>query len=291
MNGRAAESVNTLNGALAYMRVTIDNSLESNEDLRESIKRASKEIAEAAPEAVKFATALASVLANVLKLLAALPDGTAEVLTYGLIGKMLFGTKGAVLIGGGAYLLQSLTQSVEGFKRAMSGDISFWDYMWSNREQLEAYLDKADVERLKKEQDQAREMRRITAEYYQSIRDNNKDYVHASTALERIRAEAAKSIEDDLAAFRAVKWEDFTRQAEAALKKAQDDEKKYSDQVKRLQEERSRVSMTAQERVRSMLRSTMSDYDAYIDRQKEAQESLNKARLALQGGDAGLAET
>lgn len=291
MNGRAAESVNTLNGALAYMRATIDNSLESNEDLRESIKRASKEIAEAAPEAVKFATALASVLANVLKLLAALPDGTAEVLTYGLIGKMLFGTKGAVLIGGGAYLLQSLTQSVEGFKRAMSGDISFWDYMWSNREQLEAYLDKADVERLKKEQDQAREMRRITAEYYQSIRDNNKDYVHASTALERIRAEAVKSIEDDLAAFRAVKWEEFSRQAEAALKKAQDEEKKYSDQVKRLQEERSRVSMTAQERVRSMLRSTMSDYDAYIDRQKEAQESLNKARLALQGGDAGLAET
>lgn len=218
-----------------------------------------------------------------------LPDGTTGAMGAGIIGNMLFGPKGAVVIGGGTYLLQSLAQSVEGFKRAWSGDISFFDYMFANRQELEAYLDQADAERLAKEQAKIAQMEGLDDQRTKNLMAKYKGYIDAEASAERAYADTVKGIQDGLADFRAVKWDEFVKAAEAALKKAEGEEKKYSDQVKKLQDQRAQASLTTEEKVRALLRTTMSDYDAYQDKLKQANESLAKARLAMSGGDGELA--
>lgn len=242
----------------------------------------------------KLVTALQTLTSSIkglISLWSSMPDGTSGAVGMGILGNMLFGAKGAAVIGGGTYLIQSLAQSVEGFKRSMSGDISFWDYMWANRQELEAQLDQADAERLAKEQAKITQMEALDAQRTANLKAQYSGYAAQQAAVEAETAAKIKTIQTDVAEFRKIKWDEITKNIKAKLKEAETEEKKYSDQVKKMQEERAQASLSTQEKVRALLRTQMSDYNAYRDRVNEANESLQRAQSALRTGDGVAAET
>lgn len=202
---------------------------------------------------------------------------------------MAAGAGAGAVIGGSISLIQALAQSFEGLKRAASGDVSFWDVMWTNRQELEALLDQADAERLAKEQAKIAQMEGLDTQRTQNLMAKYKGYIDGQAAAEAATAGQIKAIQSDLADFRAVKWDEITKNITGKLKELESEEKKYSDQVKRLQDQRAQASLSTEEKVRAMLRTTMTDYEAYQDKLKQANESLAKARLALTGGDGELA--
>lgn len=277
-------------GVFDYMKDRLSELLSTLTTMTQdgSLKELAQDIGDKLVSALQTLT---SSIKGLISLWSSMPDGTSGAVGMGILGNMLFGAKGAAVIGGGTYLIQSLSQSVEGFKRVISGDINFWDYMWSNRQELESHLDQADAQRLAKEQAKLAQMDSLDSQRTANIIAKYSSYTTQQEAAEREGAEKIKAIQSDLANFRAVKWDEITKNIKAKLKEAETEEQKYSDKVKALQEERAQASLSTQEKVRSLLRTQMSDYDAYQDKLKEANESLRRAQLALSGGDGALAET
>jgi len=275
-------------GVFDYMKARLSDVLSTLTQMTQdgSLKELAQDIGGKLVQALQGLTAS---LKGLVSLWSSLPDGASAAVGAGILGNMLFGAKGAAVIGGGTYLIQSLSQSVEGFKRAMSGDISFFDYMFANRQELETYLDQADADRLAKEQSKISQMESLDTQRTQNLMAKYKTYIDGQAAAEAATAEQVKSIQSGLAEFRAVKWDEITKNIKGKLKELETEEKKYSDQVKKLQDERAAASLSTEEKVRSLLRTTMSDYDAYQDKLKQANDSLAKARLALTGGDGELA--
>lgn len=304
MNGRAAGSINTLNGSLAFMKATIDNTLESNGDLKESIKDMSKELASAAPSIVSYAENLTSLLATLVKIIDILPDGTGGAVVTGLITTALFGATGKIFTGmvaalglvpaqigaivGGYVLLENqiakLAQHQEGTPQwlidadnKINGYLSFLNS--GNAADVQAGLAQA-AERQRQEQVMLQEQVAAQKEAQAQI-----------VEAERAAAEARAGVDSELLALRKTNWDELLKKAKETLKEAEADEKRYSEQVKALQEERAQASLSTQEKVRALLRTQMTDYDAYQDKLREANESLNQAKLAASGGQGELAET
>jgi phage tail tape-measure protein len=244
---------------------------------------------------------LGSAITNLKRVYDTIPDGLGLMIfgaAWGAMSGARGGVAGAVagaqagaVIGGTISLVNALSQSFEGLKRAASGEIGIWDYITSNRQELERILDEADAERVAKEEAKNAQIEALDAEKNKNLLAQYRTYIDAATSAETASRDARKAIEDDLAAYRAVKWDEVIKVIKSKLKEAEAEEKKYSDMVKALQEERDQAGLSTQEKVRAMLRTQMSDYDAYQDKLREANESANKAKLALSGGDGELAES
>jgi len=127
-------------------------------------------------------------------------------------------------------------------------------------------------------------------EYFTERMTLEKEAAEKSNAIEEGRAEKVKAINAELAEVRAQNLESFLEKAKSTLKEAEAAEKQYAEQVKKYQELRAQAQLSTQEKVRALLRTQMSDFDAYKDKQREAEESLAKARTALAGGDAEAGE-
>jgi hypothetical protein len=76
----------------------------------------------------------------------------------------LLPSSGGAVIGGTISLVNALAQSFEGLKRAASGEIGLWDYITSNRQELERILDEADAERIAKEEAKNAQIEALDAE-------------------------------------------------------------------------------------------------------------------------------
>ena len=218
-----------------------------------------------------------------------IPDGLGLMVfgaAWGSRGGLAGAGAGAVL-GGSISLIGALKQSLEGLKQSMAGEISFSDYLWADRQELETLLDQADESRKAKNtqvfQEDAQRIKALAASFKQASGEN--------VTAENDSAAKIKSINDELASYRSVKWDEIVKTIQSKLKEAEAAEKKYSEEVERLQDERAKVGMTAQEKIRSMLRSTMTEAQAYQDEVTEANESLRKAQLAMRGGDMDLSQT
>jgi len=127
-------------------------------------------------------------------------------------------------------------------------------------------------------------------EYFTERMTLEKEAAEKSNAIEEERAEKVKAINAELAEVRAQNLESFLEKAKSTLKEAEAAEKQYAEQVKKYQEMRAQAQLSTQEKIRALLRTQMSDFDAYKDKQREAEESLAKARTALAGGDAEAGE-
>lgn len=304
MNGRAAGSINTLNGAMAYMKATIDNALESNDDLKESIKDMSKEIAEAAPEIVSFAKGLTSLLASVVAIVDAVPEGTGSVLAVGLLTKWLFGAATKVfpsLVAGLALVPAQIAAIAVAygtiqnkFAQYAQGKEGTPQWLKDAGDEARGYLsflnsgNAADVQAGLA---QAAERQRAEKALLEEQIASQKAAQSELTDTEREAAAQRAAIDKELLDLRKTNWDELLKKTKASLKEAEDEEKKYAEKVKALQEERAQASLTTQEKVRSLLRTQMTDYDAYQDKLKEANEAMQKAQLALKGGDGELAES
>lgn len=179
------------------------------------------------------------------------------------------------------HVVSEASRQLDIFKRAIaSDDISLWDKMFAGTDELSAKMDEQNARVIQKD----KERLAVLAQTY-------KEYGSQKVVAESETATQIKTIQDELAAFHAIKWDEITANIKAKLKEAEAEEQKYSDKVKALQEQRAQASLSTQERVRAMLRTQMSDYDAYQDKLREANESLRKAQLAMRGGDGELAQT
>lgn len=128
-------------------------------------------------------------------------------------------------------------------------------------------------------------------EYFTERMTLEKQAAEASNAIEDERAAKVKAINADLAEARSQNLESFLDKAKSTLKEAEAAEKQYAEQVKKYQEMADQARLSTQEKVRALLRTQMSDFDQYRDKQREAEESLAKAREALSGGDAAGGES
>lgn len=229
-------------------------------------------------------------LKGLIDLWNSLPSGTSSAASMGILGNLLFGPKGAAIIGGGTYLLQSLTQSVEGFKRSMSGDVNFWEYMFSDRMELEGLLDKADQERLEKQRALHAQMDALDAERTKNLEASYKSAHSAGTAAEQEYASKVRSIQTEVTLFRDQEWDKIEKDIKAHIADLIAEEEKYAKRVEVLDEKRRLANSSTEEKIRAMMRGTMTEQQAYQDKQAEANESLAKARQALISGDGGQAE-
>lgn len=118
-----------------------------------------------------------------------------------------------------------------------------------------------------------------------------KEAADKSVALEEERASRIKVINSELAELRAQNLDSFLEKAKSTLKEAEAAEKRYAEEVKKYQEMADQARLSTQEKVRALLRTQMSDFDQYRDKQREAEESLSKAREAMAGGDAEAGES
>ena len=244
---------------------------------------------------------LGAAIANLKRVYDTIPEGLGLMIfgaswgamagARGGVGGAFAGAQAGAVIGGTISTINALAQSFEGLKKAASGEIGIWDYITSNKQELEALIDASDAERVAKEQAKADQIEAIDAQKNANLLARYSGYIEKQNSIEAASAAAKKVIEEDLATFRAVKWDEVLDVIKSKLKEAETAEKKYAEQVQRLQEERARVGMTAQEKVRAMMRTTMTESQAYDDRMKEANESMNKAKLALSGGNAELSQT
>lgn len=282
LKGRLSEILSTLT------RMTRDGSLKAMaQDIGEGITGALDK--------------LGAAIANLKRVYDTIPEGLGLMIfgaswgamagARGGVGGAVAGAQAGAVIGGTISTINALAQSFEGLKKAASGEIGIWDYLTSNKQELEALIDASDAERLAKEQAKADQIESIDEQKNINLLARYSGYIEKQNSIEAASAAARKVIEEDLATFRAVKWDEVLDVIKSKLKEAETEEKKYSDKVKSLQDERSNASRTTEEKVRGLLRSTMTDYDAYRDKLKEASESTNKAKLAISGGDGELAET
>lgn len=303
MHGRAAGSISTMNGALAYMKATIDNTLESNEDLSTSIKEMSREIADAAPDVVSFARSLTSVLASIVQIMAALPDGTGSVLATGLITKWLFGaaTKVFPSLVAGLALVPAQVAAIAVSYGLLQNQISKWaqnqegtpQWLVDADKNVRGYLDvlnsgnAADVQAGLAQAMERQRLEKIALE--KQIADE-RAAKEAMTESERVYADQVRAIQSELSKFRDTEWDKIEKDIKAHIKDLISEEERYADRVKTLDEKRRMANLSTEEKIRSMLRGTMTEHQAYIDKQAEANESLSKARQALIAGDGGGAE-
>lgn len=102
-----------------------------------------------------------------------------------------------------------------------------------------------------------------------------------SGASEQQQAELSKEIANDVKNARTKALEDYQGKLRSALLQALGDEKRYAEDVKRLQQELSLARMSYEDKVREIKRRGMTEDQQYYDRQKQTIETLKKAQDAL----------
>jgi len=65
---------------------------------------------------------------------------------------------------------------------------------------------------------------------------------------------------------------------------------RHLDAVRQIEDQKRQLSMSAEEKIRALRQSTMTEYQAYQDRLRQVDELTSKARQALAAGDSQLAE-
>lgn len=108
----------------------------------------------------------------------------------------------------------------------------------------------------------------------------------------RDATETKKSIDDELASLQKMNLNEVLKRAQAAYKDAEVAAEKYAQKVIELEKAKELAQMTTQERVRSLLRTQMSEQAAYNDSLKEAQETMARAKqYAAKGDEDSLKES
>ena len=107
------------------------------------------------------------------------------------------------------------------------------------------------------------------------------EILRRSGASEKQQAELSKQIAIELKNARITALENYRGKIGETLLQAIGKERAYADQVKAFQRERVNLQASTEEMIRGLRRQTMTDEQAWLDRRKEAYESLRKAQSAL----------
>jgi hypothetical protein len=302
-SGRAAGTINTMDGALQYMLTTIDNTIESNGDLKESIKDMAKTLGDAAPDIAAMAASMVDLLASVSSFAASVPDGTSKAVATGLIVKWLLGavpeetlamlrlTAGQIAAIAAAYAFlehqatkygQVTEDSWDWVKNVNAGVRELFETIGlSNRASVEAGLRRAVQSKKIYEQD---------AQRIKALASSQQSALTSITTAEAAAYQKRAAISNRLAELKDANWDEIEKSVKNHLKDMLREEERYAERVQALDERRKLAQLSGEEKIRAMLRTTMSDYDQYVDKQDEANESLQKAYAALSSGDGEQAQ-
>ena len=239
---------------------------------------------------VQALNSLTTSLKGLVSLWSSLPDGTSSAVGAGILGNMLFGPRArrssAAARTCSSPFRSPLTGSSVPFLATYLSGIT----CGANRQELEQHLDDADAERMAKEQAKIAQMESLDDQRTQNLKAKYKAYIDGQAAAEAATAEQIKSIQSGLADFKAVKWDEITKNIKSKLKDLATEEKKILGPGQE-------AAGPACCRVRSRQKKRSGPCCAprcpimtpYQDKLKQANDSLARARLALTGGDGELA--
>lgn len=299
MQGRAAGSISTLNGAMSFMKATIDNTLESNGDLRESMRGLAKDLADAAPKIVSATRGIVGLVNSLVALMGALPSGAGDALAAGFLTKWLFGAATSIFpslvatlgivpgqVGAivGAYVLAM--EKISQYAQNQQGTPQWLVDADQKIKALLSTLNSGNAESVRAglEEGRARiEQTRVALEQERAIRDTARGQ---DIAAERDSSRLKADMVTELASLRFKKWDEVLAKAKSSLKEAVDEERAAAEQIRAIQQQMTDATRSTDALVRETLRSTMSQGQQYQDKLAEAKQTMTAAAAALASGDA-----
>jgi len=319
LQGKAANAVNTYDGALKLIRSTITDAVTTNGDLVAAMGQVAVVLRDNAAGIGSFIGSMASGAATVVEFVVANREVLATVVKYAVlfggavavIGRLIATAQGlnaafTVLAGSGIvpWLRAveagsvSATAGVAGLKVGFIGlagaaaaflaAYKLGEWMTMGQELREIAAAQGELERsTKKVNAEFKKISQSTGETITSmedldraVKDGRIHYDDLTGAWIKGAKEQQQATSQTAATMQRVTGE--------ALKEMQTQYKAYADQVKTLQEEITSRQQSLSSELREMSRSSMSDVEAWQDRKREAGEYYAAAQLAAQQGKAAL---
>lgn len=319
LQGKAAGSINTYDGALKLIRKTVTDSITTNEDLIAALARIAQVLRENSTEIGVFVSSMASGAGRVIEFVAANREVILTVGKYSVIfgtavtviGKLIATTQGlnaafTILTGTGIVpWLRSVeagsiaaTIGVTGLKIGFVGLMGAAAAFYAAYNAGEWLTMRSEMQGIAQAQAElARNTKLITAEF-RKISQATGETITSMKELDKAVADGRIHYDELTGTWKkgSKEQQDSTKQTAAtmkqvtgeALKAMQEQYKAYADQVKSLQEEITNRQKSLTAELREMGRAGMSDIDAWKDRKKEAGEYFAAAQVAIQQGKAAL---
>lgn len=319
LQGKAAASVHTYDGALKLIKKTVSDSITSNEDLLDALKQVATVLNDNAAGIGSFVASLASGAARIIEFVAKNRELLLVIGEYGLkfglaamaIGKLVSVAKGlnaafAVLTGSSIIpWLRSVetasmatTTAVTGLKVGfvgLLGAVAAYFAAYKVGEWLTMHKELEGIAKAQGELERA--TKKVNAEF-KNISQSTGVTITSMQELDQAVKEGRIHYDELTGAWvkGAKEQQQATTQTAATMQKVTGDalkamQKQYQDyaaEVKRLQDEISGREQSLAAELREMNRTGMSDADAWQDRKKEAGEYFAAAQLAAQQGRAAL---
>ena len=111
--------------------------------------------------------------------------------------------------------------------------------------------------------------------------DQKMEIIRQAGGTDKQQAELAKKVAEDLKNFRLKTLDDWLAKLQSSYVQALSEEKRYAEEVKRLKDARKTAEMETADMVRELARRTMSEEQAYLDKRKQAMETLAQAESML----------
>lgn len=327
LQGKAAESIHTYDGALKLIRKTVSDSITSNQDLVDALKQVATVLNDNAAGIGSLVASLASGAARIIEFVVANRELLLIIGEYGFkfgfaataIGKLIATAKGlnaafAVLTGSSILpWLRSVETASMATTTAVTGlKVGFIGLLGAVAAYFAAYklgdwlAMHKELEGIAKAQG---ELERATKKVNAEFKNISQSTGVTVTSMEELdQAVKDGRIHYDELTGTWVKGAKTQQQATTqtastmkqvtgdALKEMQKQYREYAETVKAAQEDIDRRTQSVSERIREMNREEMSDKDAWLDRKKEAEEyfaasvkAKEEGQAALQSGDAAMA--
>lgn len=319
LQGKAAKSVDTYAGALGFIRATIANSIQSNDDLVKALAEVGKALEENAGDIGTFVGSLASGAATVIRFVAANRELIIDIIKYGavfgaavmVIGKLALtwrGLNAAVVVMTGLQVVPWLrsvevasTGAIAGITGLKAGFIGlmgaaavfFAAYKageWLTMRSAIAGTAEAQKQLEKNTGLVAAKFKEISAatgltitsmeQLDQAVKDGKIHYDDLTGTWKKGSAEQAAATTATATTMKKATGESL----DAMKKKYQE----YASEIRRLQDEIAGRERSLSAELRAMSRTGMSDYSAWKDQKREAEEYAVAAKRAAAEAQAAL---
>lgn len=328
LQGKAAESINTWSGALAYVRKEVADSIGKNADLAQSLQSVGETIRQNAPALGEMASKMATAAASVIQFVADNRELIADVAKWGavflaadvVIGRLLATWKGlnaAMTVMTGLQIipwLRSIEAASVGTITALAGIKSgIIGLMGATASYFAGYKLGEWLtmrEHIKGIASAQAELRTATAALSQKFKEVSQSTGMTITSMEQLDqlVKEGKVHYDQLTGTwvaGASEQQAATKQTAAVMHQATGEaieamKKKYQEyaqQIRQIQGQIAGRERSLAAELREMGRTGMSDYSSWKDRKKEAEEyaaaakkAAQEAKTALAGGDTITAD-
>nr|WP_321465163.1 hypothetical protein [uncultured Desulfobulbus sp.] len=320
LQGKAAESINTYAGAIQYIRTVVADNISTNAELLDALKQVGEVLRENAGEIGSFVGDMASAAAGVIEFVADNRELLLVIGEYGIkfglasaaIGKLIAVSKGVnaaftTLVGtgivpwlqaiesGSTAAVAGLTGVKMGFIGLMGAVAAFYaayklgEWLTMGKEMRELSAAQNELERAtKKVNREFATISKSTGVTITSMEELDQAVANGKIHYDELSKSWVKGAKEQQQA---------TEQAASSMKKATGDaldemKKKYQEyakEIRRIQGDIYGRERSLASELREMSRSGMSDYSAWNDRKKEAEEYAAAAKQAAQEAQSAMA--